>query len=201
MLSLIVLNGCKSSRLELKEGDLLFKQKIVDNFSEAIVSATESIDSYNFTHIGITHNIKGKWYVIEAVSKGVCLTEFDNFIGDSSIIVLGRLIDEYQNDIPPAINSIMKTVGKPYDNYFMHGNEAFYCSELVQEYYLHEGKPIFPAVKMTFKDLETGKFPKYWIEHFAALNTPIPEGELGSNPGDLSKSDKIIILGRISRIK
>ena len=41
-----------------------------------------------------------------------------------------------------------------------------------------------------------GNLPTYWIAHFETNNAEIPENLPGSNPGDLSQSDKIEIVFR-----
>lgn len=194
---MITINSCNNSQFDLHEGDLLFKQKIDNSFSEAIVATTSGIDKYNFTHVGVAHKQNNKWYVIEAISKGVCMTAVNEYLEDSSIVVIGRLKPEYKEDVLLAVENIIEQIGKPYDNYFSSDNDAYYCSELIQQHYIHNNSPIFKPIKMTFKDKQTGEYPKYWKEHFAKLNAPIPEGELGSNPGDLSKSTEIRIIGRI----
>lgn len=194
--ALILQNNCQSSKIKLQEGDLLFKQELDDSFSEAIASATKSIQELNFTHVGVAHCEKGEWYVIEAISKGVCQTPITEFTNPNSIIIVGRLKNEYQTIIPKSIERILLTVGTDYDNYFSADNNQYYCSELIQQNYLQAEKPIFSPIEMTFKDKKTGETHPYWKEHFAKLNINVPEGELGSNPGQLSQSDKIVILGR-----
>ena len=65
--------------------------------------------------------------------------------------------------------------------------EAVYCSELVHASFLQDdGTPIFSAKPMTFKDPE-GETDPYWTEYYARLGVPIPEGEPGTNPNDLSR--------------
>lgn len=186
-----------AQNMNLKEGDLLFKQAIDDKFTEAIALATKSIDGFHFTHVGIATFENNKWYIVEAISKGVSKTPLATFADKKSVIVVARLKEAYQKTIPEAVDSIKKQIGKPYDLHYAQHNDAFYCSELVQKFYTYENKELFPAIKMTFKNIETKEFPPYWIAHFKALNSPIPEGELGSNPGDLSKSDKIDLLGKL----
>jgi len=46
-----------------------------------------------------------------------------------------------------------------------------------------------------FRDAD-GNIPTYWTEHFKQYNAVIPENQQGSNPADLSKSDKIEIVYR-----
>ncbi len=195
-LAIVLLCNCNNSNINLKEGDLLFKQEIDNDFSDAIAKATASIDKYNFTHVAVAHKEDNKWYAIEAIKKGVCMTPFSEFKNPKAIIVIGRLKNKYQPCITKAIDSLKTKIGCSYDDYFSANNNLYYCSELVQQFFKYKSVSIFPTIKMTFKDLKTGVFPSFWVEHFKKLKTPIPEGQAGSNPGQLSKSDKIIILGK-----
>ncbi len=195
LLSSWLLMACHSSTPQLQEGDLLFKQDLTDEFSSAVAAATYSIDSFKFTHVGVAHCENQEWYVLEAISNGVCKTPLHNFLEAESVVVLARLKPPYRAAIPKAIEKIKRKVGKDYDHYFSAQNDAYYCSELVQQFYYLDNKPLFPLIKMTFKDKATGMFPDFWVAHFQALGCPIPEGEVGSNPGDLSKSDKLDIIG------
>lgn len=189
---------CKHNSSDLREGDLLFKQEIDDDFTHAIASATNSLYSFKFTHVGVVHYENNQCYVIEAILKGVCMTPINDFVNDSSIVIQARLKEEYQSLIPVALDSIKSQLGKKYDPYFSANNDAYYCSELIQQFYIQNDTPIFPPIKMSFKNIETGEFPEYWINHFADLGVEIPENEWGSNPGQLSKSDKLIVIGELT---
>ncbi len=191
----LLLCSCRSG-VELRNGDLLFKQQINDNFSMAIADATVSIEKYNFTHVGVAYKENKEWFVLEAIEKGVTKTPLKEFINAKSIVVVGRLNVKYQSVIAKSIDRIKKQIGKPYDNYFSAENDAYYCSELIQQHYLQNDTPIFAPIKMTFKNLKTDKFPAYWVKYFKELNVPISEGKEGSNPGQLSTSDKIMIVGK-----
>lgn len=196
ILPIFFLSSCWSSKIKLQEGDLLFKQEVNDTFSKAIVSSTiKKSDSYHFTHVGVAHYENNKWFVIEAVTKGVCKTPIENFITKKSVVVVGRLLKQYQPVIPEAMEKIKSKIGGSYDHYFLANNNAYYCSELIQQHYTQNDRPIFAPIKMTFKDLKTGVFPPYWKTHFKKLKVPIPEGEKGSNPTQLSKSNKLKIIG------
>ena len=58
------------------------------------------------------------------------------------------------------------------------------------------GKPIFKATPMSFKDKETGETSPLWKKHFERHKTPIPEGILGTSPGEMSRSKAIKIVHR-----
>ncbi len=70
------------------------------------------------------------------------------------------------------------------------------CSELIYESFkmANENRPIFQLQKMTYKDPETNSTFPIWEDYFHKLDVPIPEGELGLNPGGMSKSSFIDIV-------
>ena len=89
-------------------------------------------------------------------------------------------------------------VGKPYDDLYLPGDSAIYCSELVLlNYRSVSNRPIFDPIPMSFHD-ETGQVTDYWREFYAARGLEVPEGEPGSNPGELSRRPQVSILGRLS---
>ena len=78
-------------------------------------------------------------------------------------------------------------LGLPYDIYFLPENEALYCTELIHSSYRQkDGKPIFTAAPMNFKDAD-GNFPVYWQQLFERLGQPIPQDVPGTNPQAMSK--------------
>lgn len=187
----------------LKLGDLLFKQDGHDDFTQAIIASTQVAKDRDFNHVGIAVCEDAQWYVIEAIQQGVCKTPIKVYAHKPSRVIVARLQEAYQKIIPETLKSIKQHIGKPYDVYYSSGNTAFYCSELVQKFYmLDDDTPIFPAIKMTFKaasqDTNDSQYIPYWVEHFKKLSHPIPEGALGSNPNNLSKSDKIEFIGKLA---
>ncbi len=98
--------------------------------------------------------------------------------------------------IPKAIQEAEKLVGKKYDDAFDLKNDQYYCSELIYQafYIANQNKPVFPLNVMTFKSSQTGDFSPYWVGYFQKLGISIPEGELGINPGAMSRSDLVDIV-------
>jgi len=68
-------------------------------------------------------------------------------------------------------------------------NETYYCSELIFEAF--EKDSIFQLKPMTFLHPKTKDTLKVWKEYYSDLNTNIPEGNPGINPGIMSLSNKI----------
>jgi hypothetical protein len=86
-------------------------------------------------------------------------------------------------------------VGKPYDDLYLQGDSAVYCSELVQMCFIDpSGKLVFDPVPMSFHDA-TGQVTDYWRDFYQARGMKVPEGEPGSNPGELSRREQVTILG------
>jgi len=196
--------GCTTSvdSFRLQTGDLLF-QVDKGGMSEAIAKVTIGESNINYTHVGIVLVENDATFVIEAIPPvGVSKTPLETFmlrsatLEEKPIVAVGRLKQEYRKLIPQALVRAENLLGKPYDFVFSPDNDAYYCSELVQVSFLNsQNMPIFEPVSMNFRDAD-GNLPAYWIEYFEKYNAIIPENCPGSNPGDLSKSDKIEIIYR-----
>jgi uncharacterized protein YycO len=194
-----------------QNGDILFQDGSKSDFNDAIKNVTSSWKGKNFSHCGIifidsTNFINGtknvpEIYVIEAISEGVKLTHFSDFLArntdanNNPKVVVGRIIDSLRYTIPLAIENAQKMLGADYDFAFDFENDKYYCSELVYFSFLdRDGEYIFETNPMTFINQETNQVDKNWIEHFDKLGIEIPEGKEGINPGGLSKSKFITII-------
>lgn len=196
ILSLCCLSACGDGGGDaLQAGDLLF-QSGKGGLSNAIEAVTEGAGGYNFSHVGmLVPDSSGCLRVIEAVSDGVQLTPVDTFLRRSARVALGRVKDGYKPLLPAAIAFALRQTGKPYDEEYIYGNGKYYCSELIYDAFLVANNhiPFFTLEPMTFKSPATGAFLEEWVQHYQQLNRPVPEGELGCNPGGLSRSGKIEI--------
>ena len=83
-------------------------------------------------------------------------------------------------------------IGDKYDNVFILNNNRYYCSELIYEFF--EESNIFELKPMTFINPNTNDTLETWKNYYKNLQTEIPEGKLGINPGIMSKSKKIDII-------
>ena len=205
VLLLIFLLGCSSSGLsvsDLRDGDLLF---VVSGNGNNITRVTEGVDGKAIDHVAIY----SEGHVIEAIPvKGVVESPLDSFLvrlaGHESVLV-GRVQGA---DVRKSVANARTFVGLPYDDIFMPGDSAIYCSELVQRSFVSKsstrmaksggdgcgGEAVFGTIPMSFHD-STGRVTDFWTKFYAARGLQVPEGEPGTNPGQISRDPKVRILG------
>jgi hypothetical protein len=206
LLIIVSISSCtvdKTITFQPKPGDLLFQDGVKNSFTNAIEKVTTGYNGANFSHIGIVaKDNAGKLVVIEAKDK-VQITPISKFLSrsldknESPKVIVGRLLPKYQYLIPQALAFAYKQVNKPYNNIFdLNNTNAYYCSQLVYESFkeANGGKPLFKLYPMTFISPDTSKTSIVWKKYFKKLNSPVPEGEPGCNPGQISKSKKIKII-------
>ena len=188
----IALVGKTQDDVPLREGDLLF---CCTDTANAITSVTSGVEGLSIDHVAVFHRIggdEGLPYVIEAVKPAVRLTPIDTFLCHNPHVIVGRVIADY--DIHRAVRSCLAMVGKPYDDLYLPGDSAIYCSELVQLNYVDsQGALIFDPVPMSFHDA-TGQVTDYWLKFYAERGMTVPEGAPGSNPGELSQRPQVSIV-------
>lgn len=189
------------STFALQDGDLIFQEACNGGMSSAIKEATRGIDGYNFTHVGIVwHKTPEQIDVIEATHPEVTITPLQTYLYPQEKCtrrsVVGRLKPPYQPLIQSALQYAKQKVGKKYDDAFDINNDQYYCSELIYQIFkeANHGQEVFPLQPMTFKSKDSGEFPEYWVKHFKKIGIPIPEGQPGNNPGDMSRSELLNIV-------
>lgn len=188
------------SSLKVRIGDLLFMDLDCGPLCDAIEAVTTGFAGKKFSHVGLISIRNDSIWVIEAIGKQVKETHLPVFLGYSmKKPLVGRLKKKYRKLIPGAIAHAHSQFGYPYDEAFLPDNGKFYCSELIYETFLvaNGGKPVFQLEPMTFKNPESGTYFPVWEEYYQKLGIEIPEGKPGCNPGGLSKSAALVILGEL----
>ena len=96
----------------------------------------------------------------------------------------------------------LKQRAVPYDHIYLTDEDASYCSELVVDMLksANGGVEYFPEHPMSFRDTETGELHETWISHFRRVGMEVPEREPGSNPGDISRDERIKIYDVVGNI-
>jgi hypothetical protein len=202
--SLVLLWGCTGSNqnFKLKEGDLLFQQLNCGELCHAIEAVTDGVNGKEFSHCAIVVNINDTLKVVEAFGEHVQVNSIRNFLSRSGDTLelkrttIGRVKKKYEPLIQHATTFAKKQIGQPYDDEFLLKNDKWYCSELLYESFknANNNSDFFELEPMTFKDPETGLYFPAWVKYYEQLNTEIPEGKAGINPGLISRSSKIQII-------
>lgn len=199
-LLVIILPAVSSAveRTALKDGDIIFQDLDCGPMCEAIEAVTQGYEGLDFSHMGMVYLRNDSILIIESIGKGVILTPVDQFLKrTANKHLVARLKPKYTRLIPQALGYSLLCIGMPYDDDFLYGNGKYYCSELIYDAFKHAngGEPFFKLFPMTYKEPGTGDFYPVWEAHFRQLNLPVPEGLPGCNPGGMSRSDKIRIIG------
>ena len=192
-----ILISC-TKNFKLQEGDLLFQDLDSSPLCDAIELVTPGYNGANFSHIGLVVLDNDTLKVLEAIPPKVMITNLDDFINRSfdkngnPKVIVGRLKKEFTNSISNAVSYSKSKLEIIYDEVFLINNETYYCSELIYEAFLNAS--IFELKPMTFLHPKTKDTLKVWKEYYSDLNTNIPEGNPGINPGIMSLSNKIEIV-------
>lgn len=192
--------GVFSQKLTLKSGDLLFQSMNCGPLCEAINEVTSGYQGRDFSHLGLVYLKNDSIYVIEAAGTEVKITPFETFkTYTTEKMYVGRLKRKYRALIPEAIAFALQQIGVPYDEEYVYNNGKYYCSELLYEAFLHANKkPFFELFPMTFKSPKSNEFFEVWAEYYKKLHMEIPEGKPGCNPGGISTSAKLKIIGTVN---
>lgn len=212
---LVVVLGCSDERVsvsDLRGGDLLF---VVNGQGNNITDVTDGVDGLGIDHIAVFSDGN----VIEAIPEyGVVENPLDSFLvrlSDRESVLVGRIEGL---DVEESLTNARKFLGKPYDDIFMPSDSAIYCSELVQKSFVFkdglkerdqnvkevDSKAtgsgdkhfVFGTIPMSFHD-STGNVTEFWAKFYSARGLAVPEGEPGTNPGQLSRDPNVKILGRL----
>ena len=196
-LLLTILISC-TKNFKLQEGDLLFQDLDSSPLCDAIELVTPGYKGANFSHIGLVVLDNDTLKVLEAIPPKVMITTLDDFINRSfdkngnPKVIVGRLKKEFTNSISNAVSYSKSKLDITYDEVFLINNETYYCSELIFEAF--EKDSIFQLKPMTFLHPNNKDTVTVWKEYYSDLNTNIPEGNPGINPGIMSLSNKIEIV-------
>jgi hypothetical protein len=190
----------------LQHGDLLFTQ--IGSDQNAISAVTEGYCGARVNHVGIVvKNNKGV-FVLEAFPPEVRVTQLAVFLRRSNDVsgnpryIGARLKPAYTHLINPAIQFGLSRRDTPYDVLYLNDELALYCSELLVDMFktANNGTPFFTEHPMSFRDLVSGEILPAWVEYYERFGMDVPDGEPGSNPGDISKDVRLVILQVVGSI-
>lgn len=184
--------------MQLVRGDLLFQNIGCDAICRAIGEVTSGFKGARVDHCAIAVDADN---ILEAIFPRVALNSSPGVLARSldtngrPRVLVGRLRPSYRHLIEEAVRACERQVGKDYDIFFSDDDASFYCSELIVSGFESANRgPFFAKRPMSFRDPATGRTHPVWERLFRLHGRQVPEGELGSNPGELSKAPQIEIV-------
>ncbi len=201
MLLLLAARGfAQVQSADLHNGDLLFQDLDCGPLCDAIEAVTTGYGGNSYSHMGMVVRRNDSLLVVEAAGTAVRLVPLAAFIQRTTKpLLVTRLKKQHQRLVPAALQFALQQLGTPYDQEYRYNNGAYYCSELMYDAFLHanHGHPFFRLEPMTYKEPGTNAFFPAWVDYYSQLGKPIPEGEPGCNPGGLSRSKKLQVMGTL----
>ncbi len=200
ILVVVLVFSCTNS-IKIEPGDIVFRGALTSNLSEAINEVTQTSKSTSYTHIGICDVVDGKVIVYHSdLGKGVVKEPIEMFISSEDTIKynvdLYRIKRINSIQIENAITKAKSLVGNPYNTTYILEDNGYYCSEYIYELFKEDS--IFKLEPMRFKNPETNKFHKGWVEHYQNLGIEIPEGQLGCNPNGMANSVSLNFIKKLN---
>lgn len=189
-----------SAQTKLKTGDLLFQKMNCGDLCDAIHAVTEGYQGYDFSHLGLVYIQNDSIFIIEAAGNAVRKVTLEQFSKNTNTTMyIGRVKNKYKKILPEVIDFSLQQIGTLYDEEYLYNNGSYYCSELIYDAFLNAfEKPFFELQPMTFKQPDTNEFFPIWVNYYQNLGVEIPEGQPGCNPGGISTSKKIKIIGQLN---
>ena len=184
----------------LKTGDLIFTQiGLPDN---AISAVTEGYRGARVNHMGVVVLNNYGPFVLEAFPPEVRVTSLAVHLRRSELeaarprFIHARLGEEHQALIPSAVYYGLERRNVPYDAIYLTDELTLYCSELVVDMFKHAsgGVEFFPERPISFRHSATGEIHPAWVDYYEKFGMDVPDGEPGSNPGDISRDPRLGIL-------
>lgn len=184
-----------------QHGDLIFSQLGTD--TNAISAVTRGFHGARLNHMGLLLKNNFGWFVLEAFPPEVRVTQLDVFTRRSAEPTSGqerymvfRLKPPHDRLIPKALEYGMSQRDIPYDQRYLDDSAALYCSELIVDMFrfANGGADFFIERPMSFRDPATGQILPAWTEYYARFGMKVPDGQPGSNPGDISKDGRLNLL-------
>jgi hypothetical protein len=181
-----------------RHGDLLFTQLGSDQ--NAISAVTEGYKGARVNHMGVVVKNNLGWFVLEAFPPEVRVTQIDVFLRRSAHpatqeqrYIAARLAHTWQPLVPPAVQFGLARRDVPYDDLYLTDPSRLYCSELVVDMFrdANHGVDFFVEKPMSFRDPVTHEVLPAWKEYYAHFGMEVPDGQPGSNPGDISRDSRL----------
>lgn len=172
----------------LQTGDLVFvTHPRSDNGTDTIHVAALDVQTYGVFVVDATLK-----HGVDRHPLDTLFSDFTRRNGSVCDMYVMRLNDN--SDAYRWVASAIHFTGEPYDMAFKYDNGMHYCSELIQDAFLNDdGTPLFPTTTMDFRDSD-GTISDYWTRLFSLMQMPVPQGNPGISPADISRSERLVVV-------
>ena len=183
--------------LELHEGDLLFVSAGHGGLSGAIDDATGTRGSTSFDHVALVAAGAHGWEVLHADEKGSRQQALGDFQQDARDkqrqVVVYRLKAPPHGAIRDAIATARSMLGKPYNTSYVLNEDSYYCSDFIERAF--RAHHVFALQPMNFRNPQTGKIARHWVDLYRGMGMEVPQDQPGSNPNDMSAAPVLQRIG------
>ncbi|VDL74564.1 unnamed protein product [Nippostrongylus brasiliensis] len=171
-------------------GDLVFLAKTASPC--AFERAVSDVAASPYYHVGIVARDKK---IVHASPRGVMSQTLDEFVFGSEAHRMEIVrVNVAEDAKAKAAEFAESKIGLPYNDIFTpdgvnsDGQQSYYCSQLITEAYNEVID--FPEHKLNFNDADDELIP-YWRSYYEARGREVPQGEPGSHPASIRRSDRL----------
>ncbi len=181
---LLLFVSCRKQTLQT--GDLIFVGLNLDSMS--------AYGELTYIHTAIAEVTDSGTYIIDAtlihgVDRHPLAVFFEDFtLKDGSLPVFDVMRLKDNAKAASYVENAKKFVGQKYNIHFTKSDTAKYCTELIRDSYIADGKFLFDEKPLDFTD-KNGEMPQYWPWLFGLLNCEVPQGKMGVLPKEMAQSD------------
>ncbi|MDO4729102.1 MAG: YiiX/YebB-like N1pC/P60 family cysteine hydrolase [Bacteroidota bacterium] len=196
--------GCSSTKTikqnQLKQADLLFVVAKNQDISAAINRVTKQAEDDNFDHVVLVEHTSEGVYVLHASSKkGTIRESLQEFLvgvqGQRVVVYRVRGFQD-ENQQKKVIDKAHSMLGLPYNFSYVLDDECLYCSDFIERCFREFA--VFEHIPMNFKNPKTGQIDDFWKEFYEKYQIDVPQDKPGTNPNQLSRSEKLEKIGQFS---
>jgi len=195
----LLLPAAAATAVDLQEGDLLFVTAGQSGLSAAIDDATGTQAHPGFDHVGLVAATTQGWEVLHADEKGSRRQTLATFQQEARArlrqIVVYRLRAPHNAAIGDAVATARTLLGRPYNASYVPNDDSYYCSDFIERAF--RAHHVFALQPMNFRNPQTGKIARHWIDLYRRMGMDVPQGVPGTNPNDMSAAPVLERIGTL----
>lgn len=181
----------------LQNGDLIFTMVPADYSLDSQTVDYGDTSQVEYIHVSIADVENDSVFIIDAtLARGVARYPLADFLNDfrypdgrNTLFCVKRLKDT--TGVAGFVQKAKSFVGQPYDIGFNLDNDSMYCSELVYNSYVKDGKPLFILDSIDFRHRDETMSP-YFESLFGMVGKPVPQGHNGILPREMFEEDFLV---------